>query len=92
MLPPACSSTTFSRPIVHNPGEAPLVRLQFWQLEGAALVERDAARRREALASRVAEIRLRRSQVAPVGRCLDAGSHRGYEITLDAEQPLDGAL
>jgi hypothetical protein len=44
------------------------------------------------LAAPVAEIRLRRPQVVPVGLRLHAEPLDGDELALDAEQPLDDAL
>ena len=45
MLPPAWSSTTFSRPIVHSPARAQWLKAQtLGELVGAAFVERGAVR------------------------------------------------
>ena len=49
------------------------------ELVGAAFVQRGAARRREVLTARVAEIRLGRTQVVPVGLRLDAEPFDGDE-------------
>jgi hypothetical protein len=46
----------------------------------------------EALAACVAQIRLGRAQVVPVGLRLDPAPLDGHELALDAEQPLDHAL
>jgi hypothetical protein len=46
----------------------------------------------EVLAALVAEIRLGRAQVVPVGLRLHAEPHDGDELALDVEQPLDSAL
>ena len=50
------------------------------------------ASRRLALAAPVAEIRLGRAQVVPVGLGLHAEPFDGDELALDAEQTLDDAL
>lgn len=55
-------------------------------------VERGAVRRREVLAAPVAEIRLGRTHVVPVGLRLNAEPFDGDQLALDVEQPLDGAL
>src|SRR4051794_27503893 len=44
------------------------------------------------LAPRAAEVRLRRSQVVPVGLGLDAGAVHANRLAVDAQQPLDGLL
>jgi hypothetical protein len=62
-------------------GEGPVVQAQaLGRLPGAAL------------AARGAEIRLGRAQVVPVRLRLDADPLDGYELALDAEQPLDDPL
>jgi hypothetical protein len=58
----------------------------------AALVERAGVQRGEVLGTRVAEIRLGRTQVIPVGLSFDAAPCDGDELALDAEQTLDDAL
>ena len=78
MLPPASSSTTFSNPIVHSPARAQLFKRQ------ARLRSTRAAPPRA-----VAQIRLGRTQVVPVGFRLDADALDGHELAVDAEQPLD---
>jgi pyruvate dehydrogenase (quinone) len=75
------------------PGEAPVVEEKaFGELIGSALVESGAARRREMLGERVAEVGLGRAHVLPVGFRLDADPFDGEELALDAQQLLDDAL
>ena len=75
------SSTTFSRPIVHSPAKRPLVEPQ---------VLGQRVRRRARDRSRaVAEVRLGRAQVVPVGLRLDADPSTETSVALDAEQLLD---
>ena len=62
------------------------------EVVGPAFVVRGTAWRREVLAAVVAEVRLRRAQVVPVGLGLHALPSDGDELALDAEQPLDDAL
>jgi pyruvate dehydrogenase (quinone) len=64
----------------------------FGELIGSALVESGAARRREMLGERVAEVGLGRAHVLPVGFRLDADPFDGEELALDAQQLLDDAL
>src|SRR5436190_8160923 len=81
MLPPASSSTTFSRPFVHSPASARWFR-------------RKSSGRASARFSLRAEPRyvsgVRR--LSPVGLRLHAEPFDGHELALDAEQPLDEAL
>jgi hypothetical protein len=58
----------------------------------ASFVEDDTARRREMLRASIAEIRLRRPQVVPVGLRLHAEPFDIRELTLDSEQLLDESL
>ena len=91
MLPPAWSSTTFSRPIVQSPASPQwLTGNRF----GSAQARGSSAPGgwREALAAPVAEICLRRLEVVPIGRRLDAAPFDGDEFALYAEQSLDDAL
>jgi hypothetical protein len=75
------------RPLV---GEGPVVETQLLgELIDAAFVERGAVRGRESLAAPVAEKRLGRPEVVPVGLRLDADPCDGDELALDTEQRLD---
>src|SRR5215218_6284035 len=74
-------------------GEGPLVEPQaLGELVGPAFVESGAVRGREVLAALVAEIRLRRPEVIPVGLRLHAEPFDGDELAFHAEEPLDDAL
>ena len=55
-------------------------------------VEGDATQRREALTSPVPQIGLGRPEVLPVGVGLDADALDRHDVTVDAQQLLDGAL
>ena len=93
MLPPGSSSAMCSGPIVHSPASPQaLTRRLGGQLVGAALVERGAVARDEALAAGVAEIRLGRAETVPVGLGLDAPAFDRDRLALDAEQPLQHLL
>src|SRR4051812_4180006 len=74
-------------------GQRPVVEAQASGDDvGAAFGERGAVRGGEALATSVAEVRLRRAQVVPVGLRLHAGPFDGDELAVDAGKPLDDAL
>ena len=91
MLPPAPSSTTFSRPIVHSPTSAQWLRRRRsgarrrGVVEGGAVGRRSAHRARSRGTSRACGGGP--SRPPPPRRLLD-----GDELALDAEQPLDDAL
>ena len=81
---------TPDRPVA---GQRPVVDGQaLGELVDAPLVERGAARGREALAARVAEIGLGGLQVVPVGLRFHPDPFDGDQVALDAEQLLDDAL
>jgi hypothetical protein len=62
------------------------------QVVGAALVERGAVRGREVLAPPVADVRLGRAQVVPVGLRLHPDPLDVDEWAIHPEQPLDDPL
>src|SRR5690242_21964769 len=81
------------RPNCPLAGERPVVGTQVrGKVIGASLVERATMRRPEVLRAPVAEIRLARAQVRPVGLGLDAESFDADELTGHAQQTLDDEL
>ena len=93
MLPPAWSRRTFSCPTVHVAGQRPVIGPEpSGELVVAAPVGDHAARRREALATAVAEVGLRRAEVLPVGGRLDPDLLDRDEVPIEAEEALDRAL
>src|SRR4051794_30812421 len=71
-------------------GECPMVGAQVrGKLKRAWFVERPTVRRCEVLRSPVAEIRLARAQVLPIGLGLDAESFDRDELARHTQQTLD---
>src|SRR4051794_8447408 len=74
-------------------GEGPVIDAQVaGDLVDAARVTRDAAGGGEVLGAPMAEVRLGRAQMVPVGLRLHAQPFDGHGLALDAEQLLDDAL
>ena len=87
MLPPAPVEHDILAPDRPGAGEGPVVGTQaLGELVGADLVGLGPVRGGEALAAAVAEVRLGRPQVVPVGLGLHAEPYDGDELALDAEQ------